>query len=141
MIYKENEIVKGTMDNIKEKENSVKDWSRLETYISTISSRFLANIDIDEDINSSLRDMGIISGASRVYLFLFDKEKNVMSNTHEWCAEGISPQIQILQNLEFKTLPWWMKQLKSGNLINLSKLSDLPDEAKHTKEFLELQGV
>ena len=141
MIYKENEIVKGTMDNIKEKENSVKDWSRLETYISTISSRFLANIDIDEDINSSLRDMGIISGASRVYLFLFDKEKNVMSNTHEWCAEGISPQIQILQNLEFEAFPWWMKQLKSGNLINLSNFSDLPEEAKHTKEFLELQGV
>ena len=141
MIYKENEIVKGTMDNIKEKENSVKDWSRLETYISTISSRFLANIDIDEDINSSLRDMGIISGASRVYLFLFDKEKNVMSNTHEWCAEGISPQIQILQNLEFEAFPWWMKQLKSGNLINLSNFSNLPEEAKHTKEFLELQGV
>lgn len=141
MIYKENEIVKGTMDNIKEKENSVKDWSRLETYISTISSRFLANIDIDEDINSSLRDMGIISGASRVYLFLFDKEKNVMSNTHEWCAEGISPQIQILQNLEFEAFPWWIKQLKSGNLINLSNFSDLPEEAKHTKEFLELQGV
>jgi len=141
MIYKENEIVKGTIDNIKEKENSVKDWSRLETYISTISSRFLANIDIDEDINSSLRDMGIISGASRVYLFLFDKEKNVMSNTHEWCAEGISPQIQILQNLEFEAFPWWIKQLKSGNLINLSNFSDLPEEAKHTKEFLELQGV
>ena len=141
MIYKENEIVKGTIDNIKEKENSVKDLSRLETYISTISSRFLANIDIDEDINSSLRDMGIISGASRVYLFLFDKEKNVMSNTHEWCAEGISPQIQILQNLEFEAFPWWIKQLKSGNLINLSNFSDLPEEAKHTKEFLELQGV
>jgi PAS domain S-box-containing protein len=141
MIYKENEIVKGTIDNIKEKENSVKELSRLETYISTISSRFLANIDIDEDINSSLRDMGIISGASRVYLFLFDKEKNVMSNTHEWCAEGISPQIQILQNLEFEAFPWWIKQLKSGNLINLSNFSDLPEEAKHTKEFLELQGV
>jgi len=141
MIHKENEIVKGTIDASKEKENFVKDWSRLETYISTISSRFLVNIDIDEDINSSLRDMGILSGASRVYLFLFNNEKNVMNNTHEWCAEEISPQIQILQNLEFKTLPWWIKQLKSGNLINLSNLSDLPDEAKHTKEFLELQGV
>ena len=113
MIYKENEIVKGTMENLKEKENFVKDWYRLETYISTISSRFLANVDIDEDINSSLRDMGILSGASRVYLFLFDKEKTVMSNTHEWCAEGISPQIQILQKLEFKKFTWWMKQLRS----------------------------
>ena len=141
MIYKDNEIVKGTMDDLKEKENFVKDWSRLETYISTISSRFLVNIDIDEDINSSLRDMGILSGASRVYLFLFNNEKNVMNNTHEWCAEGISPLIQIFQNLEFKTLPWWMKQLRSGNLINLSNLSNLPDEAKNTKEFLELQGV
>jgi len=141
MIYKENEIVKESIDDIKEKEKPVKDWSRLETYISTISSRFLANIDIDEDINASLRDMGILSGASRVYLFLFNIEKKVMNNTHEWCAEGISPQIQILQNFKFKTLPWWMKQLTSGNLINISNLVDLPEEAKHTKEFLGLQGV
>jgi len=141
MIYKENEIVGGTMDEIKEKEKSVKDWSRVETYISTISSRFLVNIDIGEDIKASLRDMGILSGASCVYLFLFNKEKKVMNNTHEWCAEGVSPQIHILQKLEFKAFPWWMKQLTSGNIINISNLSDLPDEAEHTKEFLELRGV
>ena len=129
------------MDIIKEKEKFTNKWSILETYISTISSRFLVNINIDEDINASLRDMGILSGASRAYLFLFNKEKNVMNNAHEWCAEGVSPQIHIFQNLEFKMLPWWMKQLTSGNLINISKLSDLPGEAKHTREFLELQGV
>jgi len=141
MIYKENEIVKGTIEDIKEKDMSVKDWSRLEAYISTISSRFLANIDIDEDINATLRDMGILSEASRTYLFLFNEEKKVMNNTHEWCAEGVSPQIQILQNLEFKALPWWIKQLTSGNLINIYNLSDLPEEARQTKEFLELQGI
>lgn len=141
MIYKENEIVKDSKDDIKENEKIFKDWSRLETYISTISLRFLVTINIDEDINASLRDMGILSGASRVYLFLFNKEKKIMNNTHEWCAEGISPQIQTIQNLEFKTFPWWMKQLTSGNLIHVSNLSDLPNEAKHTKEFLELQGV
>ena len=141
MIYKENEIVKGIMDDFKEKEKSGKDWSIVETYFSTISSRFLANIDIDEDINATLRDMGILSEASRTYLFLFNKEKKVMNNTHEWCAEGVSPQIQILQNLEFKALPWWINQLTSGNLINIDNLLDLPEEARQTKEFLELQSI
>ena len=141
MIYKKNDIIKETIDNLEDKQKPDKDWSILETYISTISSRFLANNEIDEDINASLRDMGILSGASRTYLFLFNKERNVVTNKHEWCAEGVSPQIHIHQNLDFKTLPWWMKQLTSGNIINIINLSDLPDEAKNTKEFLELQGV
>ncbi|MBY9008998.1 MAG: PAS domain S-box protein, partial [Candidatus Lokiarchaeota archaeon] len=141
MIDKENEIVEGTTDDIKEIDKSVKDWSRIEAYISTLSLRFIANVNLDEDINASLQNMGILSEASRTYLFLFNEENKVMSNTHEWCAEEVSPQIHILQNLEFKTLPWWIKQITSGNLIKINNLTDLPDEAMQTKEFLELQDI
>ncbi len=127
------------MEKIKQVEKRIKNWFDLETLISTISSRFLVNLDLDEDINSSLRDMGIISGASRVYLFLFNEDKKIMNNTHEWCAEGVSSQIHIFQDLKFTMLPWWMEQLKSGNIIHISDISELPEEAKSTKELLKIQ--
>ena len=141
MIYNENEILEESMGKIKQVEKTIKNWSDLETLISTISSRFLINLDLDEDINASLRDMGILSGASRVYLFLFNEDKKIMNNTHEWCAEGVSSQIQIFQDLKFTTLPWWMEQLKSGNIIHITDVSELPEEAKSTRELLKIQNT
>ena len=81
MIYKENETVKGTMANIMVKEKAVKDWSILETYISTISSRFLANDDIHEDINASLRDMGLIGRSCLDFVHPKDKDRAIDSLT------------------------------------------------------------
>ena len=141
MINNEKEILEEDMEKIKRDEKAIKTWADLETLISTISSRFLVNLDLDGDIDASLRDMGILSGASRVYLFLFNEEKKIMNNTHEWCAEGVSSQIHIFQDLKFSTLPWWMEQLKSGNIIHINNVSELPEEAKSTREILEIQNT
>ena len=141
MIYREKDIMEDPIDDLSKLDKTLMNWSSIEAHISTISSRFLVNVDIDEDINASLRDICILSGASRAYLFLFNEDKKVINNTHEWCAEGVSPQIQILQNLEFSTLPWWIEQLKSGNLIHIKNVSELSEEARLTKEFLELQNI
>ena len=141
MINNEKEILEEDMEKIKRDEKAIKTWADLETLISTISSRFLVNLDLDGDINAALRDMGILSGASRVYLFLFNEDKKIMNNTHEWCAEGVSSQIHIFQDLKFATLPWWMEQLRSGNIIHINDVSELPEEAKSTKELLKIQNT
>ena len=92
MIYNEKEILEENMEKNKQVEKTIKNWSDLETLILTISSRFLVNLDLDEDINASLRDMGILSGASRVYLFNFNEDKKTINNTHELCDEGVYPK-------------------------------------------------
>ncbi|GAG71598.1 unnamed protein product [marine sediment metagenome] len=38
----------------------------VEKLISSISSRFVGKIELDEAINNSLQDLGILSGADRV---------------------------------------------------------------------------
>ena len=47
---------------------------------------------IDDLINGILEKTGAFDLADRAYLFLFPDE-NTLSNTHEWCADGISPEI------------------------------------------------
>ena len=77
----------------------------LERTVSTISSRFVNPLNIDEEVNSTLKDIGVLTKASRSYLFLFNEDKKSMSNTHEWTVEGVEPQLQE-QELQNVLLPF-----------------------------------
>jgi len=113
----------------------------VEKIISSISSRFVGRRDLDEAINSSLQDLGNLSGADRVSLFLFNGDENSISNTHEWCNDGINPQLKNLQKIDKNTISWWIKQVEKLNFINIGDVSYLPVEAKLTKKFMERQNI
>lgn len=141
MLLEEKKISRMDKDLVKEAERIIKNWSNLETIISTVSSRFLESGDFDFAVNSSLRDMGILSKADRAYLFLFNDDKTLMKNTHEWCAEEVSPRIHKFQDLRTESFPWWIKQLQNGKVIHIMDVLNLPIEAHATKEFLEIQSI
>ena len=141
MLLRENELLGNNKDLVKEAERIIKNWSNLETIISTISSRFLESGDFNFSVNSSLRDMGILSKADRAYLFLFNDDMTLMKNTHEWCAEEVSPRIHKFQDLRTESFPWWMRQLLKGKVIHIIDILNLPEEAYATKEFLEIQSI
>ena len=109
--------------------------------LRSISNRFISAVDIDQAIHYSLADMGQLSGAGRTYLFLFSEDGQMMDNTHEWCAEGVKPEIDNLKNLPAQSFPWWMEQLRKGENIHIKNVSDMPEEANVEKEFLEAQDI
>jgi hypothetical protein len=110
----------------------------VEKIISSISSRFVGKIELDDAINNSLQDLGILSGADRVSLFLFNGNKDILKNTHEWCNKGIEPQLETFQNIDKSTVSWWVKQVEKLNFINIRDVEKLPVEAKFTRAFMEL---
>ncbi|WP_053001254.1 GAF domain-containing protein [Kosmotoga pacifica] len=112
-----------------------------ENLIAKISSMFVGAFDFDDAVNRSLESIGKFTGADRAYLFLFSEDGKSMSNTHEWCAEGITPEKDMLQNLPVDTFPWWMRKLKAGKIINIENVSKLPDEASAEKEILQAQDI
>ncbi|HHW80075.1 MAG TPA: PAS domain-containing protein, partial [Bacteroidales bacterium] len=109
--------------------------------LSDISTNFINTHDIDATIIESFSKIALLNEASRIYLFRFDEEKQTMSNTHEWCSEGVSPQKDILQDLPLTDFPWWIKKLSDGEIINISDVSKMPLEASAEKEILEYQSV
>lgn len=113
----------------------------VEKIISSISSRFVGKIDLDKAINSSLQDLGNISRADRVSVFLFNGDTNCITNTHEWCRKEIKPQLDILQRIDRNTISWWIRQVEKLNFINIKDVSKLPVEAKLTKKFMESQNI
>ncbi|AOY89151.1 hypothetical protein BKP64_13785 [Marinobacter salinus] len=51
-----------------------------------------SSVGIDPAIDGFLRKVGLAIGGHRSYLFLIDRNTLTLSNTHEWCATGVTPQ-------------------------------------------------
>lgn len=122
-------------------EESLTHRLNFEKLVSKISTRFISYTDIYRAIDTSLEDMGRFSSASRAYIFQFKNEGNYMDNTFEWCAEGVSAEINNLKNLPSNTFPWWVDQLEKGEIILISDVSKMNKEASKEKEILEAQGI
>jgi PAS domain S-box-containing protein len=97
--------------------------------------------EMDKAIQETLRQLGELFQVDRTYIFEFTADQAFMNNTHEWCAENISPQIENLQNLPTEILPWWVNLLKKGETINVPRVSEMPPEASTEKEILADQSI
>jgi PAS domain S-box-containing protein len=95
---------------------------------------------IDDLINGILERIGCFDLADRSYIFLFPDEET-LSNTHEWCAEGIFPEIDNLQDLPKSIFPWWFEKLNKFETIQLDDINDLPPDEIATREVLEMQDI
>lgn len=115
----------------------------LEKLISRISTRFvdieIENIDIA--IERALKEIGEFLDVDRSYVFQFTDDGKYMNNTHEWCARGIEPQIENLQNLQTEDFKWTMLLLERYSVITIPDVANLPDEARNEKEILQAQDI
>jgi PAS domain S-box-containing protein len=133
----ENEQLREEIHALRKKERQLRE---IERTMRIISSRFVGTFDMDE-IDASLADLGKLSGASRAYLFLLSGDSQLMSNTHEWCAQGVRPEIDNLQRLPTTIFPWWKDKLQKGETIHIKNVSDMPKEARTEREILEKQDI
>lgn len=99
-----------------------------------------ADLDsVDVIVDKSLGSIGGLLGVDRVYVFNYDMENGVTSNTHEWCAEGIEPQIDELQDVPLEAIPEWVDAHLDGQPILIGDVDSLPDG--NVKDLLQPQGV
>ena len=71
----------------------------MEEILVNISASLVAPKDINQVINSALAQIGKHLGLSRVYMVEVNLSNNLINNTHEWCAEGISPRQLNIYNI------------------------------------------
>ncbi len=126
---------------LKSKELELAHRLKFEKLVASISTQLIMESDLDKAINSSLATIGSLNHASRSYIFLTDENSKTISNTHEWCAEGIEPQKEHWQNLPLAGLPWWIETLQNGEIIHIDDTSKMPKKAKAEKNLLLLQKI
>lgn len=117
--------------------------SNLHHLISELTADLIATEDqnLDKTLNAMLEEVGQFVNSDRAYFFQFTEDGEIMNNTHEWCAAGIEPQKDNLQNLPSDTFPWWMKKLENNEDILVPQVSEMKDEAINEREILEEQDI
>jgi len=96
---------------------------------------------LDLEINHSLEILGIFNRVDRVNIFNLDPERDDISISFEWCADGILSHIDDLQNITFSHIPRWKEAFLRNEHIYIESVSNLPDEFKLEKDILEPQGI
>ncbi|MDX1905965.1 MAG: ATP-binding protein [Bacteroidia bacterium] len=109
----------------------------LEDIIANISKRF---VDISSDkintaVEEALEIIGRFEHIDRCYVFLRHGEQLIVSNTHEWCASGIAPQKEGLQELPLEAFPWTSARLLQLEVVHVPNVSAMPDEAAMEREL------
>jgi len=96
---------------------------------------------LDLEINHSLEILGIFNQVGRTNIFSLDPETDQISNTFEWCAEGIKSHMDDIQNITFSFIPRWQDAFLRNEHICIESVSNLPDELRLEKEIFEPQGI
>jgi len=94
----------------------------------------------ESKIHSALASFGKFVKADRVYIFDYDFDKDICINTHEWCEENISPQIDELQEVPLSLMSTWVDAHRLGNPILIPNVNDLPEDDT-VRGLLEPQAV
>ncbi len=115
----------------------------LESMIAGIASR-LVNVEaeaIDREINDALQQLGEFAATDRVYLFHYEPQSGSVSNTYEWCAPNIEPQIERLQGLPLAQFPWLRGELLANREVSVPDVAALPESASKERDAFLHQGV
>jgi PAS domain S-box-containing protein len=137
--------IEGTIRDIserKEVEEKLNKLLALQNLLTRLATEFI-NIpveDSDKAVNRLLSVVGEGNEIDRVYIFEYDFAKNTLSNTHEWCATGISPEIENLQQIPTKLFPSWVEAHKLGDMLAIRDVSKI-DKSDPQYKILEPQGV
>lgn len=126
----------------KQNEEALYAQTSLQRILMDVSSVYI-NIplnQLEETINKSLRELGKFVGADRAYVFSYDWDKRICTNTHEWCEEDVSAQINELQEVPLDTIRIWSETHRQGKSMNIPNTYDLP-EGHEVRVPLEQQEI
>lgn len=94
---------------------------------------------VDAATERALAELGAFVGADRAYVFAYDFAREIGINTHEWCAEGITPEIGNLGAVPFSLMPGWPDRHRRGEAVVVADVSR--HAAPGLRELLERQGI
>jgi len=137
--------VLGTFSDISKRKLSEEKLNKivsLQTLLSHLATEFI-NIPLensDDAIDRLLALIGEKLEVDRVYIFSYNFETGTMSNTFEWCNQGISSEIVNLQNIPNEFSSEWVSTHLKGDTYTVPDVSSLPAESP-LRMLLEPQSI
>jgi PAS domain S-box-containing protein len=129
---------------LSETERSVEYLESFNKLVTCISSDFAKAppSEIDGLVEGALRTIGEFSKVDRSYVLQIYEYEQVLSATHEWCAEGISSRLGNRQEIRFREkLPWLSALAYAAEPVVIQDVAKLPPEARAEMALFQEEGV
>lgn len=136
--------VQKDVTSIRAAESRLKRTIALESLLTQLSRYFLSVEpgNTTDAVNHALGELGKFCGADRAFLFLYTHAGLTISNTNEWCADGIEHRIHLLQNLPIETFPKSdYDTISNKGHIVYDSLDNVPSTHASLRNLLERRGT
>ena len=101
----------------------LKNMLDVQTLITNCVRMLYAVDNLDQALNAVLTLLGEFLVSDRAYVFEIKDE--LMNNTHEWTAPGISPQLEKLQQLDLSLISDWLPFFEKNDCIIIDDVEQL----------------
>jgi PAS domain S-box-containing protein len=116
----------------------------IDKMITNISRGFIniKTLEIDREIESSLKTMGQFFQVDRSYIFRFsDDLMGIHGLLYEWCEEEIDLLSVTHKDMPLNSFHWVMEKIKENKIFYISSLSDIPYTGEYEREFWDKQNI
>ena len=111
-------------------------YAQSESILNECIQQIASSADPEESIHKMLAYIGTAFSCDRTYVFEFADGKAV-SNTYEWCAPHVTPQIDCLQNLPLSSIDWWLSRFAESQVTMIPDLEEI--RLKHPESYAILK--
>lgn len=115
-------------------EAKLKHKTEIEQLMIGISADFIGSSinDVDQLIDRSLRNIGEFTNTDRSYVYLINENGTRLSNTNEWCSDGVVSMIEKSKEIQIEDFQWWIKKFRQREHLYLP-FSQISSEAIRKK--------
>jgi ABC-type amino acid transport substrate-binding protein/signal transduction histidine kinase/ActR/RegA family two-component response regulator len=114
-----------------------------ETLLLEMSSLFinLKTGQINEQISRALERIAAFVDAQSGYLFSIYDDGKRFASSHGWFSDQLEGKMDKFMHLDAATMPWWVQRLNRNEIIAVSSIAQLPDQAAAEREMLLSAGI
>ena len=128
----------------KQADEAIRHRVDFERLVAEISAKFVVvePDDLDEALNYALQAIGEFSNVDASRLFLRRGDPPVWSNTHEWCAPGITSQRGRLTDVaNWHLAQWWTNEMAAQKMVYIADVETANQETNGLFDEFIQRGV
>ncbi len=119
---------------------TIKEFTSNETMVNDALRLALVEPTPEKSIEVLLKHLGQSLRSDRVYIFEQISD-NAVKNTYEWCAGGVEPQKEFLQDVPFEVVALWYESFHKNENIVIKSLESIRQSHPKVYETLLPQQV
>ncbi len=128
------------MGETDKQKRAIKEFTSNETMVNDALRLSLAEATPEKSIEVLLKHLGQSLKSDRVYIFE-EMPDHTVKNTYEWCAGGVEPQKEFLQEVPFEVVALWYEAFHRNENIIIKSLESIRITAPRVYETLLPQQI